>query len=352
MLTTVLMAVGLAGSASGADTPFVRSSSGRLVLQGVPFLFTGMNLWNANANLGPPQYCGSPAGLSAAGDEFGPGVRAVRLWFFQRLATTPEGMRDWSAFDATVHAAAAHNLRIIAVLGNQWADCEGYASAADGYRTRDWYRDGYRRNRPPGQPDTYRDWVRAVVERYRDDPTIMMWQLVNEPEDADSLGGSCSPDAAEVLRAFTRDVGRQVKDLDARHLLGMGTTGSGQCGTSGGDYVQLNADPSIDVADYHDYALDVLPGDQWNGLATRAHEMVQLGKPLIIGEMGVVPDQVGGFQQRASLITSKLHADYELGVQGALLWAWRPASAGGSSSAGYDIGPGDPVLDRLAALAP
>jgi len=351
LLASLLMSVGLAASASAEDSPFVRVSDGTLMLRGAPFVFTGMNLWNATSNLGPPQYCGSPAALSVAADEFGPGVHAVRLWFFQRLATTPDGARDWTVFDETLHAAAMHNLKIIAVLGNQWADCEGYGSAEEGYKTRDWYRDGYRQSRPPGQPDTYRDWVSQVVTRYRDDPTIMMWQLVNEPEAARWFGGPCPSDAAQVLRDFTRDVGQQVKDIDSRHLLGMGTVGSGQCGTSGDEYTQLNADPSLDVADYHDYSLDVVPGDQWNGLATRARAMEDLGKPLVVGEMGVVPDQVGGFQQRASLIASKLYADHQMGIQGVLLWAWRPASAGGSNSAGYDIGPGDPVLDQLPDLS-
>lgn len=347
LLTGVLLAVGLAGSASGEGSAFVASSDGRLTLGGAPFRFTGINVWNAAESASNPGYCGTPTDLSAAGSEFGPGIGVVRIWFFQRLATSPDGGRDWSTFDATLRAADLHGLKVIAVLGNQWADCEGYESADAGYKTPAWYRDGYRQDRPPGQPDTYRDWVRQVVDRYQNDPTIMMWQMMNEPEARVSLGGSCPTDAGEVLRAFVRDVGQAIKDIDGRHLLGVGTVGSGQCGTSAGEYVRLNADPNIDVADYHDYALEVVPGDQWNGLAARAREMAELGKPLIIGEMGVVPDQVGGLEPRASLIASKIYADFQLGVQGALLWAWRPLASGGTNPAGYDIGPGDPVLDRL-----
>ncbi|MCK9893721.1 cellulase family glycosylhydrolase [Frankia sp. AgB32] len=350
LLAGVLLVVGLAGSAAGEEYSFVGTSGGQLTLDGGPARLAGLNVWNANENPQSRRYCGTPPDLSAAGSEFGPGVRAVRIWFFQRLATTPDGVRDWTTFDNTLHAAAMNHLRVIAVLGNQWADCEGYDSAEAGYKTEQWYRQGYWQDHPPGQPATYLEWAREVVDRYQNDPTIMLWQMVNEPEDAVALGGSCPSDASEVLRAFVQDVGRQIKAIDNRHLLGMGTVGSGQCGTAGGEYVDLNADQYIDIADYHDYSLDVVPGDQWNGLATRAREMTELGKPLIIGEMGVIPSQVGGVQARAALLGSKIYADFQLGVQGALLWAWRPAALGGTNPDGYDIGPGDPVLDQLTSL--
>jgi len=345
----LLAALGLAGGASGEENAFVAVSDGRLTLGGSPFTFTGLNVWNAAAPAAAPQFCGAPTDLSSAADQFGSGVQVVRAWFFQRLATSPGGDRDWTALDQALRAAGAHGLKVIAVLGNQWADCEGYSSAADGYKDEDWYRDGYRMTVPPGQRATYEQWVREVVSRYQDDPTIMMWQLVNEPEDASSLGGSCPPRAGAVLRSFARTMGREVKALDPRHLLGMGTIGSGQCGTSDQDYVALNAVPFLDVADYHDYSVDPVPGDRWNGLAARAREMAALGKPLIVGEVGIVPDQVGGTDARAALILLKVFADLRLGASGVLLWAWRPAEAGGTNPSGYDIGPGDPALSALAS---
>jgi len=340
--------IGLAGGASGEENAFVAVSDGRLVLGGSPFVFTGMNVWNAAAPGAAPQFCGGPTDLSSAAGQFGSGVQVARVWFFQRLATSPGGARDWTALDAAVRAAGTRGLKVIAVLGNQWADCEGYSSAADGYKNEDWYRDGYRTAAPPGQPATYEQWVREVVSRYREDPTIMMWQLVNEPEDASSLGGSCSPGAGAALRSFARAMGQEVKAIDPRHLLGMGTIGTGQCGTSDQDYVQLNAVPYLDVADYHDYSLEPVSGDRWNGLAARAREMATLGKPLIVGEIGIVPDQVGGTDARAALISLKIFADLRLGAAGILLWAWRPAEFGGTNPSGYDIGPGDPALGALA----
>jgi len=321
------------------------------MLDGEPVRFTGVNVWNATDNPAAPEYRGNPLDLSTASAGFGPGIHVVRVWFFQRLATSHGGARDWSTFDNTLRAAREHNLKVIAVLGNQWADCEGYGSAEAGYRSDQWYRAGYRDESPPDQPSTYLGWVREVVSRYRLDPTIMMWQLMNEPEDATSFRGRCPSDAGTMLRSFVSEVGREVRAIDGRHLLGVGTIGSGQCGTADLDYVRLNASRYLDVADYHDYSLDVVPGDQWNGLAVRAHEMAQLGKPLIVSEIGVIPEQVGGLEQRASLVNDKIVADFELGIRAALVWTWQPVAGGAANAASYDVGPGDPLLARLAGLS-
>jgi len=186
------------------------------------------------------------------------------------------------------------------------------------------------------------------VARYRNDPTVMLWQMMNEPEAADVLDGRCGADAAYSLNSFARDVGALIKQIDAQHLVSVGTLGTGQCGTSGSEYLALHAIPSVDVAEYHDYSLDALPGDRWNGLAERLRQMSDLAKPLIVGEIGVIPQQVGGMQGRAALMRRKLDTQFDAGVAGALLWAWRSGPAGGSTAADYDIGPGDPVLAELA----
>ena len=87
--------------------------------------------------------------------------------------------RDWTAFDRTLAALAAHGLRV---------DRDA-RQPVGGLRAR-----AYRRTRttPGTRPATrrstrsgtvsYRDWVAEVVERYEDDPTILAWEPLNEPE--------------------------------------------------------------------------------------------------------------------------------------------------------------------------
>ncbi|MCW2549442.1 MAG: hypothetical protein JWN96_3902 [Mycobacterium sp.] len=349
ILAVLVLAIGVADD--GGPGPFVTRSGSRLTLFGSTFRFTGMNVWNAAAGAAVDRYCGDATDLSQAAPAFGTGVQVVRVWFFQRLATTPDGRRDWSALDATLKAAREKGLKVVAVLGNQWADCEGYDSASAGYKNEAWYSEGYRSIKPPGLPATYRDWVREVVTRYRNDPTVMLWQMVNEPEDAESQQGTCGPNAAKTLRGFADDVGTLIKHLDHHHLVSVGTAGSGQCGTSRGEYQSLYALPTEDVLEYHDYTSETIPGDQWNGLAVRLQQAKALGKPLLIGEMGVMADKAGGLAGRAALVHQKLDAQFGAGVQGVLLWAWRAQSAGGSDEKGYSIGPRDPVLTPLANVA-
>jgi mannan endo-1,4-beta-mannosidase len=332
---------------------FVTRSGGQLLLHGQPFRFTGVNIWNANSR-GPNAvyHCGDRTDLAAAAPTFGPGIQVIRGWFFQRLATTPDGRRDWSYFDRTLAAAGRHNLKVIAVLGNEWQDCEGYDSPSAGYKGEGWYGGGYRTEHLPGQPETYRQWVAEVVSRYRNNDAIMLWQMVNEAEDLPAVGATCGSDAPSALQSFARDISSLIKHLDRNHLVGMSTTGSGQCGSSRLEYLALQAIPTLDVAEYHDYTLSVMPGDRWNGLTVRLQQMADLGKPLIVGEVGVNPRLVGGPPGRARLVQAKLYSQFGAGVTGALLWSWNSAATGGSDPNGYEIDPSDPALRVLDRMAP
>ena len=143
------------------------------------------------------------AGSTARSPTSEPGKEAFRAWFFQFEATR-NGARDWTAFDHTLAVARSRGVKVVATLVNQWGQCEGWSSYADGYKGESWYASGYRTlPSSPGMPATYREWVAEVVSRYNDDPTILAWQLVNEAEAKTSYGGSCSstaPATAEGVR--------------------------------------------------------------------------------------------------------------------------------------------------------
>lgn len=61
--------------------------------------------------------------------------------------------------------------------------------------------------------------------------------------------------------------------------------------------------------------------------------------------MGVAGNEAGGAAERAALLRRKIDAQLDGGVARILLWAW------GNDPSGFDIGPGDPVLDQLADAA-
>ena len=186
--------------AQAAPAGFVERQGGDFELDGDPFKATGFNIYYANSDgtCGPP--FGSGPDLGDAIVSMGTGAKVIRAWFFQSMATNA-GARDWSRFDHTLSVAAANGVKVIATLGNQWEDCE----PAAGYKDETWYQTGYTQP-DPGGTVSYRDWVGEVVDRYKDDPTIMAWQLMNEAEVKPTIGGGCSTNAADILSDFATDV--------------------------------------------------------------------------------------------------------------------------------------------------
>ena len=342
------------GSAKRTPPSFVKRAGNTLTLDGRPYRFTGLNVYNANSryNCWYPLQDGDS--LDRSLKEIGSG-RVIRAWFFQHLATT-DGVRDWTTFDKTLAVARRNGVRVIPVLGDQWGGgCEGWGDAPGGYKTAAWYASDYRSvaGSAPGLPQSYRDFVAAVTRRYRDDPTILAWQLMNEAEaKTGGRDGECPIDAAEVLTTWATDMARLVKRVDPNHLLSVGTMGGGQCGTSGDEYKLLHAIPEVDLAEYHDYSLEAMPGDEWNGLAVRLRQAQELGKPLFIGEAGIRPEHLDGtLQARAHLFHAKMEAQFAAGISGHLMWAWRNTEYGGSSLNDFDIGPNDPALTLLDGYA-
>jgi alpha-tubulin suppressor-like RCC1 family protein/endo-1,4-beta-mannosidase len=335
---------------SGSGSLFVTRSGQTLMVGTQPFRFTGFNVYQANSGSGP-NACGGDlvdgTGLDTALSSMGPGVSAIRAWFFQSFVTDANGQRDWSAFDHTIAVAQAHGIRVIATLANQWPDCEPLA----GYKTQDWYTSGYL-DKDPGGSTSYFQFVQDVAARYASNPTILAWQLMNEAEVLPSEGAACpqgTDQPADILHDWAANVSAAIKAVDPNHLISLGTIGSGQCGAQGDEYEHVHDIPTIDLCEFHDDGNPVaaFPGDQYNGLPRRVQQCADLDKPLILGEVGMPRNLTGSASDPANLdgraisFWAKLTADHEHGIAGALLWNW--ANNPGDPTS-WDIGPGDPVL--------
>jgi uncharacterized repeat protein (TIGR01451 family)/CSLREA domain-containing protein len=346
-----LAALLLAQQAQAAIPPptavdFVTRSGTQLQLRGDPYRFTGVNVYNANNSSG----CWYPMASGSILDDsivaLGGGGKVIRAWFFQALATSA-GTRNWSGFDHTLAVLAARSKRVIVTLGNQWADCDGPNGGAGAYKDEAWYTAGYTQPDPAGTV-SYRDFVAEIVTRYRDNPTILAWQLMNEAEVKPSETSTvCSAGAAQILEDFATDVSGLIKSIDPNHLVSLGTIGGGQCGAQGAEYQDVHDVATIDLCEYHDYGSPTtpMPGDQWNGLQVRLDQCNALNKPLIVGETGIRPQDVDGtLAGRAAAFDAKFDAQFDAGVVGQLVWAW---NASGSLLDDFDIGPGDPVIGLL-----
>ena len=347
-----------AAAAAPNSTGFVGRSGTSLMLNGAPYQFTGLNIYNANSINDYWYTMGSGSALDQALTAAGPGKNVFRAWFGQWLARPTGAGIDWSAFDHTLAVARAHNYRVVVTLADQdgtWDD--GISKTLDS----GWYQGGYATAVGSSTSSwgarntlTYKAFVKQIVSRYRNDPTVLMWQLVNEAE-TKRANGTCSEadsDAgAAALRGFSDDMGSTIKNIDPNHLVSLGTIGTGQCGTSGDRFKQVYASPGLDVTEMHDYVAnqDII-GDQWNGMALRLQQSRELNKPMFVGEMGIDSSEVGGLQARADRVKAKLTAQLAAGVVGVLAWEWR--NAGQSGGDRYVVSPGDPMLASLDLSPP
>jgi mannan endo-1,4-beta-mannosidase len=315
----------------------VSSADGRLLLDGHAYRFTGVNAYELTTYRGINAGCGpmvSDAEMDALFTSLRPDSM-VRVWGFQGLVTNVKThARDWRPLDRVVSAAARHGQRLVVALSGQSGDCD------DGHwKSRAWYSGGFRTfyREDPQVPLTasYWDYVAEVAARYKGNPTIGLWEPVNEPEASDSPDAGC-PDqsaAAHALRGFYDVVGVRLKRLDPTHLVGSGMIGSGQCGASGPDYQLVHRSAGLDVGSYHDYVDPrPLPGDRWNGLQMRLDQLGALGKPLIVGEVGVpASDSAAGCRSRSHRATSlaaKMEAQFAAGAAGFLPWNYMPTDDG------------------------
>ena len=342
----------------------------QFTVDGKPFRFVGFNLYDAAAS---DRYSCRPASRIPPEDledhfrwlHDEAGVTVVRFWAYQ---TYTDGGRDYSAIDRVVAAARATGIRLIPVLEDGPGDCStgepGVPLAeADGGN---WFSQGYRE--PYGSARiSYRDYVRAITEHYRDEPVVMAWMLVNEAETSarDEQGRS-------VLVSFAGDVAGLVHSVDRNHLVTLGTQGNGAPGASGPDFLAVYNQTDLDFVEVHDWArhgagsdsdTDALPGAGPDGslpavdsstctsstapVACSFAIAAQIGKPLVVGEVGITATDAASRGRRAELVRAKAQAAFDAGASGYLVWHY-----GTGPTDGYDVvrSQGDLLFDVMRRL--
>lgn len=292
---------------------FVTRLDTQLMLGGRPFRFVGTNAYF----LQPEMAYGNTGGVIETLDAMvALGMPVVRIWAFNDhdpagdpavIQVEPGVYREESlvALDQVVAEAKERNIRLILTLVNYWPDYGG----VDRYLQ--WYQeqcncqtnrnDFYTNARVKGW---YKDYVRMLVNRtntatgipYKDEPTILAWELGNELRNP---GGRI-----DDLLAWQEEMAAFIKDVDANHLVGDGGEGFDDAtelysglgnlyavrGGEGASFHRLVNQPSIDMVSYHLYP------DKWGlndesdvEIWIRAHEELaqQAGKVAYLGEYGV-----------------------------------------------------------------
>jgi mannan endo-1,4-beta-mannosidase len=163
----------------------------------------------------------------------------------------------------------------------------------------------------PNAKALYKDYVRMLLNRtnvytgrqYKNEPTILAWELADEPNlpDVDRSGN--------IFHAWASEMAAFVKSVDSNHLLGTGEEGYDTSlagysdvasvyngnfwlldGNKGMSYTRNTAIPHIDYGTFKFYPeLWLMPGKAASGAAwIRDHVRIAraLGKPVVFSEFG------------------------------------------------------------------
>lgn len=333
---------------------FVATSGARFTVDGQPFRFVGANV---AVVYGDDERARMPMTLAeAARDRVG----VVRVWAFGEVEeqtqnrNAPPKDREWlyanpyrrgpdgwneAAFvhlDRILAEAARHNLRVQICLTNWWPDTGGvttylrWAGITDAYDESQPYHVNVERamlfytNERTRR--MYRDHVERIVTRrntvtgrlYRDDPTIMAYELMNE---AQAPTGRWAE-----RRAWVAEMSTFIKSLDAHHLVTPGTWGYRNAWERRA-WLEEHALPTVDYCDVHVYPRDdhdsyvTSPEALQEFLDNRAAAAFSLDKPLVVGEFGMTPE---GFEGRgqAEWFRAYFEATARAGASGAMFWIW------------------------------
>ncbi|CAL5224413.1 g7095 [Coccomyxa viridis] len=370
-LKWLVASVALSSLFLGGSHAFIRVQSGLFVDdQCKEFTFSGYNTWQpieAALNI----CCG---GYTALVGQFKEAARqnfnVVRMFGFpvQRgfNLQTSAGVYNEQAFkgfDITIAEAAKQNIRLVIALTNNWnynplqtdwkcAYTNWTTTATD---CDDFFTD-------PNAIQLYKNHIRTILTRvntvtgikYGADPTIMAWNLMNEPRNERPY-----PLGAQQIQSWINEVAPYLKSLAPNQLVTVGEDGfyqtancqsnqanpvpnsNGGAGgawplNTGNDFLPNHLANGIDYGSIHMWPdnwgrTDLGFGKAW--LQAHIDDVKYMGKPLVLEEFGKA---VGGYlpvdkaegpqaqynyyQQTYSQAQQSL--DSNTGLKGIMFWRW------------------------------
>eukprot|EP01065_Artemidia_motanka_P025819 TRINITY_DN30771_c0_g1_i1.p1 TRINITY_DN30771_c0_g1~~TRINITY_DN30771_c0_g1_i1.p1 ORF type:complete len:476 (+),score=140.33 TRINITY_DN30771_c0_g1_i1:100-1428(+) len=376
--------LGLAASACGANTGFVKAQGTGFVVDGKPFRFGGAN---CNYLTFKDQYMlDSVIGVMANHS-----MSVLRVLAFIDVGKADGsgsidgmGMKDGTAFqyydagrkgpvvnvtalthlDAVLATASRYGIRVMLTLTNNWRDFGGM----DQYvRWRQWGDPTFSAHHDNFYNDSvimgwYKSWAGSLINRtntvtgvpYKDDPTIFGWELANEPRCSGSgdypQTGDCVKDyavmgktpAAWKILAWVKEMSAYVKSLDSNHLVSVGDEGFwcqpyADCQQQwcdcleGVDSMAFSSAPHVDFMSVHLYP-NLMGGDA-NGwasawLTNHTKAAAQINKPVILGEYGFQHDMHQTYQRWTDVMLNA-------GMSGWLVWMLAGRDNGAASAGGW-----------------
>jgi mannan endo-1,4-beta-mannosidase len=214
-----------------------------------------------------------------------------------------DGADGLEHLDYVLYRARRAGIRLVIPFTNNWSDFGGmdqYVRWRGGVAHDDFYTDETIRG-------WYKGWISHLLNRvntltgvrYKDDPTVMAWELANEPRCKGSGGyPASSACTSATLTAWADEMTRYIKSIDHRHLVGVGDEGftcaapgsgdwTANCG-EGVDNTALTALPAVDLMSFHLYpdgwGKTAGWGTQW--ITDHIRTAHRLHKAVLLGEFG------------------------------------------------------------------
>ena len=314
---------------------FIRVRGTQFVHNGKPYYFAGTNMWYGYY-LGAPGTAGDRQRLLRELDSLkANGIVNLRVLAaseesYIRGSVKPVIQRKPGEFDESLLQGldfflaemAKRRMHCVLYLNNYWEWSGGMAiynvwsgkEALDPYdTTKGWsafmdFNGSFYSNQPANK--LFRDYIRKIVTRtnsvngriYSEDPTIMAWQLANEPRP-----GTVSPTGTANLPAFNRwidETALYIHSLDTNHLVSTGSEGTIGSLLSAENFTKLHSTPNIDYLTMHLWprnwgwfdplrSVETMPETE-----TKAKEYIsshlglarKLNKPIVLEEFGIDRD--------------------------------------------------------------
>ncbi|WP_238019604.1 hypothetical protein KZZ52_27740 [Dactylosporangium sp. AC04546] len=252
----------------------------------------------------------------------------VRTW-----ATETAPLPD---IERVVAAAARHGQLLTLVLATGDGTCPDtdLAAADRPERPADWYRDGH--------TASYLPWLRTLAGRFRDEPAVAVWELVDAPR---------AGPAPDDLRRFSAAAADALHRAAPHQLVAAGGPADS---------------PGVDVVTLTDF--DMTPGTL-PYLGDALGRAWAAGKPLVLADVGLLASRDGdtaaafdaarpaqtrcvSWTQRVRTLRAKLDASFTAGVAGVAVRGWRPGTPVAGCTVGNAGWSADPLLDFLRGYRP
>ena len=331
LLLTVLLFLLGACAPKPAEHSFIKvNADGQFVRDGKPYYFVGTNFWYG-AILGSEGEAGNRERLHKELDFLksiginnlrvlvgADGENGIKTRVEPSLQVAPGVYNDTilAGLDYFMNELRERDMTAVLYLNNSWEWSGGYSvylqwsghgdavvPAVDGWPA---YME-YVKQFP--QSDSakalFANHVNYIVSRtnrynqikYVDDPTIMSWQIGNEPR-------AFSDENKEPFARWMADVAAQIKSLDPNHMVSSGSEGSWGCEMDMNLFEKIHADPNINYLNIHiwPYNWSWVKADSLKELLPRAKENTKkyiddhmviarkYSKPIVLEEFGFPRD--------------------------------------------------------------